>query len=105
MAGREPLRTKLNGKVPVVIVNHTDESEDMYGTITHNRARGTHLLEPMKAIVKKLIEQGKSTREISKQLGMRPEEIFRLSDFSKDEFIALMSKGEVFSKAEILTSV
>lgn len=105
VAGREPLRTKLNGKVPVVIVNHTDESEDMYGTITHNRARGTHLLEPMKAIVKKLIEQGKSTREISKQLGMRPEEIFRLSDFSKDEFIALMSKGEVFSKAEILTSV
>ena len=24
-------------------VSHTDEAEDMYGTITHNRARGTHL--------------------------------------------------------------
>ena len=105
VAGREPLRTLLGNKVPVVIVSHTDEAEDMYGTITHNRARGTHLLEPMKAIVKKLINDGKSTKEICKQLGMRPEEVFRLSDFSKDEFIAMMSKGETYSKAEILSYI
>lgn len=105
VAGREPLYSQLKGKVPVVIVSHQDEAEDMYGTITHNRARGTHLLEPMKAIVKKLINEGKSTKEISKQLGMRPEEIFRLSDFSKDEFIAMMAKGETYSKAEILTNI
>ncbi|MBO5167653.1 MAG: ParB-like nuclease domain-containing protein [Phascolarctobacterium sp.] len=105
VAGREPLKTKLGGKVPVVVVAHGDEAEDMYGTITHNRARGTHLLEPMKAIVKKLIESGKTTAEISKQLGMKPEEIFRLSDFSKEEFIAMMAKGETYSKAEILTYV
>ena len=105
VAGREPLKTKLGGKVPVVVVAHSDEAEDMYGTITHNRARGTHLLEPMKAIVKKLIESGKTTAEISKQLGMKPEEIFRLSDFSKEEFIAMMAKGESYSKAEILTFV
>ena len=98
VAGREPLKTLLGNKVPVVIVAHTDEAEDMYGTITHNRARGTHLLEPMKAIVKKLINDGKSTKEICKQLGMRPEEVFRLSDFSKDEFIAMMAKGETYSK-------
>lgn len=56
VSGREPLRTKLGGKVPCVIVDHHgDESADVYGTITHNRARGTHLLEPMKAIVKKLM--------------------------------------------------
>ena len=105
VAGREPLKTLLGNKVPVVIVAHTDEAEDMYGTITHNRARGTHLLEPMKAIVKKLINDGKSTKEICKQLGMRPEEVFRLSDFSKDEFIAMMSKGETYSKAEILSYI
>ena len=105
VSGREPLKTQLNNKVPVVIVAHADEAEDMYGTITHNRARGTHLLEPMKAIVKKLIGEGKSTKEISKQLGMRPEEIFRLSDFSKDEFIAMMAKGETYSKAEILSYI
>ena len=105
VAGREPLKTLLGNKVPVVIVAHTDEAEDMYGTITHNRARGTHLLEPMKAIVKKLIADGKSTKEICRQLGMRPEEVFRLSDFSKDEFIAMMAKGETYSKAEILSYI
>mgnify|MGYP003446314634 CR=1 FL=1 len=89
----------------MVIVAHLDESEDMYGTITHNRARGTHLLEPMKAIVKKLMDEGKSVKEISKQLGMKPEEIFRLSDFSKEEFIKLMVKKDEYSKAEILARV
>lgn len=89
----------------MVIVAHSDESEDMYGTITHNRARGTHLLEPMKAIVKKLMDEGKSVKEISKQLGMKPEEIFRLSDFSKEEFIKLMVKKDEYSKAEILARV
>lgn len=105
VAGREPLRTKLGGRVPVVIVAHDDESEDMYGTITHNRARGTHLLEPMKAIVKKLLDDGKTVKEIGKQLGMRPEEVFRLSDFSKEEFINLMAQGNTYSRAEILTRV
>ena len=55
VAGEEPLHTKLGGKVPVVIVRHDDQTEDIYGTVTHNRARGTHLLEPMKAIVKRLM--------------------------------------------------
>lgn len=105
VSGEEPLRTKLGGKVPVVIVSHTDEAEDMYGTITHNRARGTHLLEPMKAIVKKLMDEKKSVKEISKQLGMKPEEIFRLSDFSKEEFINMMVKTDSYSKAEILAKI
>lgn len=105
VSGEEPLYTKLGGKVPVVIVAHTDAAEDMYGTITHNRARGTHLLEPMKAIVKKLMDEGKGIKEIGKQLGMKPEEIFRLSDFTKEEFINLMVKKDEYSRAEILTKV
>lgn len=105
VAGREPLRTKLGGKVPVVIVNHNDHAEDMYGTITHNRARGTHLLEPMKAIIKELVDQGKSVPEISKQLGMKPEEIFRLSDFTKEEFINMMVTTPKYSRAQILAKV
>ena len=59
VAGEEPLHTMLKGKVPVVIVRHDDATEDIYGTVTHNRARGTHLLEPMKAIVKRLLDEGK----------------------------------------------
>ena len=106
ISGEEPLRTMLGGKVPVVIVQHADEADDMYGTITHNRARGTHLLEPMKAIVKQLIDSGKSVTEISKQLGMKPEEVFRLSDFTKEDFLALMTKGvQGYSKAEALARV
>lgn len=93
VSGREPLLSTLGGKVPVVIVAHDDENDDVYGTITHNRARGTHLLEPMKAIVKKLLDQGKTVQEIGKQLGMKPEEVFRLSDFTREEFLAMMTDG------------
>lgn len=104
VSGREPLLSKLGGKVPVVIVNHDNEAEDIYGTITHNRARGTHLLEPMKAIVKRLLDEGASIKDISKQLGMKPEEIFRLSDFSREEFLSMMTDGVTgYSKAAIYT--
>lgn len=106
VAGREPLRTKLGGKVPVVIVDHADHADDVYGTITHNRARGTHLLEPMRAIVKQLMDEGKTVQEISKQLGMRPEEIFRLSDFTREDFLEMMTRGtDGYSKAAIFKRV
>lgn len=93
VAGREPLKSMLGGVVPCVIVEHKDESEDIYGTVTHNRARGTHLLEPMKAIIKRLYDNGKTTKEICKELGMKPEEVFRLSDLSRDDFLKIMLQG------------
>lgn len=106
VSGREPLLSKLGGKVPVVIVDHKETSEDMYGTITHNRARGVHQLEPMKKIVQKLIDEGKTVNEISKQLGMKPEEIFRLSNFSKEDFLKMMVGNHTqFSKAKVITSL
>lgn len=104
VSGREPLKTMLGGKVPVVIVDHHgDRSADMYGTVTHNRARGVHLLEPMENIVRELLDSGKSVKEIAQQLGMRTEEVFRLSKFTREEFLKIMAKnanGEYsFSKA------
>lgn len=107
VAGQEPLKSRLGGKVPVVIVDHKgNEEEDVYGTITHNRARGTHLLEPMKAIVKRLLDEGKSVPEIGRQLGMKPEEIFRLSGFTRDEFLDMMTKDvRGYSQAEIITRI
>lgn len=96
VSGREPLRSKLlRGAavmVPVVVVVHDDPAQNVYGTITHNRARGVHQLGPMKAIVKQLLAAGKTTAEIGKELGMRPEEIFRLSDFNRADFLALMAQ-------------
>lgn len=100
VAGQEPLLSKLGGKVPIVIVDHKDHDADIYGTITHNRARGTHLLEPMKKIIKELLDNGKTIPEISKQLGMRPEEIFRLSDFTREDFLKMLTDGhKSFSEA------
>jgi ParB-like chromosome segregation protein Spo0J len=105
VSGDPELKKKLGNMVPVVIVDHGgDRSKDMYGTITHNRARGTHLLEPMKKIVQELLDSGKSIKEISKQLGMKPEEIFRLSNFNRDEFLDLLTKNhKTYSKAEVLS--
>ena len=106
VAGEEPLLSMLEGKVPVVTVEHKDKAGNIYGTVTHNRARGTHLLEPMKAIVKELMDEGKTVEEIGKQLGMRPEEIFRLSEFSKEDFLRMMIKSnEGYSKAEFITKI
>jgi ParB-like chromosome segregation protein Spo0J len=104
LAGREPLKTLLGGKVPIVIVEHDTHEEDIYGTITHNRARGTHLLEPMKAIIKELLQSGKSVDEISKQLGMKPEEIFRLSGITRDDFLQIMA-GKTYSEAVLYTKL
>lgn len=59
VAGEEPLVSMLDGKVPVVIVEHKDKARNIYGTVTHNRARGTHLQDPMKAIVKGADGRGK----------------------------------------------
>lgn len=106
VAGEEPLASMLEGRVPIVIVEHKDKAGNIYGTVTHNRARGTHLLGPMKAIVRELMGEGKSVNEIGKQLGMRPEEVFRLSDFTKEDFLKMMIKQEQgFSRAEFITKI
>lgn len=102
VSGREPLKTLLGGKVPVVIVDHEDEAHDVYGTVTFNRARGTHLLEPMENIVKSLLEKGKTVDEISKEIGMSKEEIFRLSKIDREKFLELVTKRHTFSNATII---
>lgn len=60
----------------------------------------------MKKIVKELMDEGKTIEEISKQLGMKPEEIFRLSDFSREDFLKMMTKDvKGYSKAEFITKI
>lgn len=102
LAGEPDMRKRLGGKVPVVIVDHEgDKTKDIAGTITHNRARGTHLLEPMKAIVNELIEEGNTVNNISKQLGMSQEEVYRLTDMDRDRFLEMMITSNRYSRAEI----
>lgn len=103
---KRTLYERFGGKALIVIVKHEDHSGDIYGTVTHNRARGTHLLEPMKKIVKELLDSGKSINEIGRQLGMKPEEVFRLSDFSREDFLRMMAKdANGYSKAEFITRI
>lgn len=104
VSGEEPLRTMLGGKIPVVIVSHDNKEDDVAGTITFNRARGTHLLEPMEHIVQGMIDDGVPVDEISKKLGMSREEIFRLSKIDRETFLKLMTapRGHQFSQAQVL---
>ena len=44
-------------------------------------------------LTEKKLDDGKTVDEISKQLGMKPEEVFRLSDFTREEFLDMMTKG------------
>ncbi len=99
LSGQEPLKTLLKGMVPVVVVAHEDPDQDVYGTITHNRARGTHLLEPMERIVQRLLKDGKSVEVIGRELGMKREEVYRLSGLGRDDFLAMMIKAETYTKA------
>lgn len=103
---RKTLYERSQGTVPIVTVSQVDESMYIYGTVTHNRARGQHLLEPMKAIVKRLIDEGKTIKEIGKQLGMKPEEVFRLSDFSREDFLEMMTKDvDGYSRATVMRNI
>lgn len=104
VSGREPLKSILKNQVPVVIVEHDSISDDMAGTITFNRARGTHLLEPMENIVNKLLSEGLTVEEISKKLGMSNEEIYRLSSLDRESFLRLITQRneKTFSKAQII---
>lgn len=104
VASEEPLFSRLGGKVPVVVVAHDDRTGDIFGTITHNRARGTHLLAPMQHIVHDLLDEGKKVEEIAAETGMGTEEIFRLAGFSREDFLALMiDEDEGYSKARHMT--
>lgn len=103
VAGREPLLSRLGGLVPVVTVDHGNKAGDVYGTITHNRARGTHLLEPMQAIVQELLGEGKSVAEIGRETGMKPEEVFRLAGFTREQFLERMiGDAEDYSAAQYI---
>lgn len=90
---RPTISKMMDGMVPVVVVDHKTSDKKKYGTVTHNRARGTHLLKPMQKMVRELLDSGKSVKEIQKNLGMSEEEIFRLSAESKDDFLKLMTQN------------
>ena len=54
----------------------------------------------------KLENMDSAIEQIANLLGMKPEEIFRLSGFSKEDFLKMMVKGvEKYSQAEYITKI
>ena len=91
ISARPKIKERMEGCVPIVRVKYDDEDKRKYGTVTHNRARGAHLLKPMQKMVQDLLDNGKTIAEIKKNLGMSDEEIFRLSAKTKEDFLKLMN--------------
>lgn len=74
------LRSRLNRKVPVVILD-LPNTEQIMATIRHNRARGRHQIEEISEVVKILTADGWASSKIMDALGMDADEVLRLKQF------------------------
>lgn len=83
-----------NGKIPVVMVESKDYSQQQMATIRHNRARGTHGVLEMSNIITEMVNDGLDGKEIMNRLGMEKEEVVRLL------FRSGIPKSDVFKEAE-----
>lgn len=81
--------------VPVSVINR-DINDRMAATIRHNRARGEHKVAQMSNIVAELIMLGWDDLQISKNLGMEPDEVLRLK---QNTGIAEIFKNHQYSSA------
>jgi len=112
MRESERIRRREEGFLPIVVIDK-QIGERMASTIRHNRARGTHNIELMSAIVAELVEIGKSDRWICQHIGMSPDELLRLkqitgvaalfanSHFSESWDIEQMEEREIEEEAEV----
>ena len=75
------IRERERGMLPVVVIDK-ELGDRMASTIRHNRARGTHNIELMSAIVAELVEMGKGDRWICQHIGMSVDELLRLKQIT-----------------------
>lgn len=68
-------------EIPIVVLEH-NMTQRMAATVQFNRARGVHQTELMGDLVQALLKQGASDEEISKHLGMKMEEVYRLKQIT-----------------------
>lgn len=75
------VRERVHGYLPVVRIKESQEDRGsrMAATVRHNRARGEHRVESMSEIVIELKRRFWSDEKISKELGMEPDEVLRLT--------------------------
>lgn len=81
MVEHDDIRERENGMLPVAVIDKP--IEDLYAaTVRHNRARGTHDISLMAAIVSRLDNAGWKPEKIARELGMDGEEVLRLKQVS-----------------------
>lgn len=98
VSGDAEIRKLTGGKVPVVVTQPENNEHQKMSTIRHNRARGTHGVLDMAAILQSMIDSGMSQQEIEQRLQMESEEVIRLAlrvGIPKSDLI----QDENFSKA------
>ena len=94
VSGHKEIFDLTDGKVPVVMIEPKDFSQQQMATIRHNRARGTHGVLEMSNIVTDMVSDGVSGEDIMKRLSMEKEEVVRLL------FRAGIPKSDVFKDSE-----
>lgn len=89
---------RMCGYLPVANIagDASDQGHLMSATVEFNRARGEHSVDLMSALVKELIQVGKTDIEIATDLGMDAEEVLRLKQLTG---LAGLFKGQAYSKA------
>ena len=75
------VRVREDGMLPVVLLEK-DLANRMASTIRHNRARGTHAVELMTAIVADLVDAGMGDEWIQRHIGVDRDELLRLKQIS-----------------------
>lgn len=91
----ERIRRREKEMLPVVVLKK-EMHDRMASTIRHNRARGSHNIELMSAIVAELVEIGKGDRWICKHIGMSPDELLRLKQITG---VAALFQNKQFSQS------
>lgn len=94
----EEVKQRVHGYLPVVTINDSrnGKGDRIAATIRHNRARGKHRIDAMAEIVIDLKRRNWSDKKISKELGMDPDEVLRLSQITG---LAEMFADRDFSEA------
>jgi len=94
----EKVRERINGYLPITIINESreDRGDRIASTIRHNRARGKHKIDSMSEIVLELKRRNWSDKKISKNLGMDQDEVLRLTQITG---LAEMFADKEFSEA------
>ena len=75
--------------VPIVILD-TDHAGCIAATVRHNRARGSHGIESMVDLVKRLRGEGMDDKAIETMLGLSSEERIRL-ETTEEAFLSLQA--------------